>query len=101
MRAVIKVAVVAGLLVGFYLLFRTKILWLDSFEGTITERLEEKTPTVIDDKLTQNLSRFYLQIRTDDGRDVRVEVDQLEYFRSRRGMRVSKAPFGVSVEVPR
>jgi hypothetical protein len=88
--------IVVGLLVGAYFLLRTRVLWLDSFEGTISERSIDEVATV-KTAGSQTIASFFLSVETDDGRSVVVPSDQLQYFRARRGMRVHKAPFSSSL----
>ena len=96
MKWAIKAAIIAAVLVGAFFLLRTRILWLDYFEGTILERVEKSTPTV-SERYAQEISEFFFQIKTDDDRELTVEVDQLLYFRARKGMRVEKGPFSLKI----
>lgn len=92
MKKLLTPIIIVGLLVAAYFLLRTRVLWLDSFEGTITERAIDQVATVKKAN-SQTISSFFLSVETDDGRSLVVPSDQLQYFRARRGMRVHKAPF--------
>ena len=92
LRRVLTPLIVAALLVGAFFLLRTQVVWLDYFDGTITERIDKPVPTVID-RRAQEISEYSLVVATDDGRQVTVPVEQLVYFQSREGMRIKKAPF--------
>lgn len=94
----IKLFVVLVMGVVAFFLLQHHVLWLDSFEGTIQERIEDQVPTVTT-KVAQEISYYYFRIQTDDGRDLKVAVNQLLYFRARQGMRVSKSPFSASVSL--
>ena len=96
MKRLLSIIIVAGLLVGAYFLLRTSIVWLDDFDGTIIERLEDEVATVSEHQ-TQTISTYFFEIETDDGRTVKVQVDQLQYFRASEGARVIKSPFTSSV----
>ena len=96
MKKLLTLVIIVGLLAGAYFLLRTRVLWLDSFEGTITERAIDEVATV-KRAGAQTISSFFLSVETDDGRSVVVPCDQLQYFRARRGMRVHKSPFSSSL----
>ncbi len=96
MKKLLSIIVVVGLLVGAFFMLRTRIVWLDYFNGTIIERSEDEVATVKVDQ-TQTISSYFFEIETDDGRIVKVQVDQLQYFRAREGARVTKSPFTSSV----
>ena len=97
-RRVLTPLILAAALVGAFFLLRTQVPWLDYFEGTIVERVDKLVPTVID-RHAQDISEYYLSIDTDDGRQVTVQVEQLLFFESREGMRVSKSPFSLAVRL--
>jgi hypothetical protein len=92
LRRILTPLIVAAILVGAFFLLRTQIVWLDYFDGTITERIDKLMPTVID-RRAQEISEYFLVVATDDGRQVKVPVEQLVYFQSREGMRIRKSPF--------
>jgi uncharacterized membrane protein len=98
LRRLLTPLVVAALLVAAFFLLRKQVLWLDYFEGTITERIDKLVPTVID-RHAQEISEYYLVVDTDDGRQVTVLVEQLFFFRAREGMRVRKSPFTLEVQL--
>jgi hypothetical protein len=98
MKWIIKAAIFAAVLVCAFFLLRTRILWLDYFDGTILKRVEKSTPTV-SERYSQEISEFFFEIMTDDEREITVEVDQLLYFRARKGMRVEKGPFSLKVDL--
>jgi len=98
MKWAIKAVVLVAILAAAYFLLRHKVLWLDSFDATIVKKLEKALPTVVDQH-AQEISSFYYEIETDDNRHLTVEVDQLQYFRSREGMRVVKEPFSLDVRL--
>lgn len=98
MRTLVKLLVAAVVVMAAYFLLRTRILWLDYFEGSITERVEDSRPTVTK-KYTQEISEYFLVVETDDGREVTVPVEQITYFRARPGMRVTKDPFTSDLEL--
>lgn len=98
MKWVIKAAILAAVLVCAFFLLRTKILWLDYFDGTILKKVEKSTPTV-SERYAQEISYFFFEIGTDDERQVTVKVDQLLYFRAREGMRVEKGPFSLKISL--
>lgn len=97
-RSIVKILGAAALVVAAYFLLRTRVLWLDYFEGTITDRIEESIPTVTR-RTTQEISEYFLVVATDDGRELTVPVDQLTYFRARAGMRVAKDPFSADLDL--
>ena len=97
-RRILTPLILAAALVGAFFLLRTQVLWLDYFNGTIVERVDKLVPTVID-RHVQELSEYFLVIDTDDGRQVTVLVEQLFFFESREGMRVSKSPFTLAVRL--
>ena len=100
MKWAIKAVVIAAVLVGAFFLLRTRILWLDYFDGTVVKKVEKVLPTVLDHH-TQEISTFYFEIVTDDDdRELTVEVDQLLYFRARKGMRVTKESFSLKIRLP-
>ncbi len=92
----IKLLVLTAIGVGSFFILQHHVLWLDSFDGTIQQRIEDQVPTV-STQIAQEISYYYFKIQTDDGREIVVAVDQLMYFRARPGMRVSKHPFSSSV----
>jgi hypothetical protein len=98
MRRVLTPLILAALLVGAFFLLRTRVLWLDYFEGTVVERIDKLVPTIID-RHAQDISEYYLVVDTDDGRQVTVQVEQLLFFESREGMRVCKSPFTLEVHL--
>lgn len=98
MKKILTMLVVAGLLVGAFFLLHKQILWLDFFDGTIRERIEDQVATV-SKAGNQSISYYFFAIETDDGRLVQAPVDQLVYFRAREGMRVSKPPFSPAVSL--
>ena len=97
-RRILTPLILAAALVGAFFLLRTKVLWLDYFDGTIIERVDKLVPTVID-RHAQELSEYFLVIDTDDGRQVTVQVEQLLFFESREGTRVCKSPFTQDVRL--
>ena len=99
MRSLVKVLILLAGLAGGYFLLKPHVVWLDTFEGIIQDKVDKEVPTVVDKKYAQNITQYYLVIETDDDREVTVEVDQLLYFRSRTSMRVSKAPFTSQIEL--
>jgi hypothetical protein len=99
MKWVIKAVVLVAILVAAFFLLRTKVLWLDSFDATIIQKVEKVLPTVVDQH-AQKISSFFFDVVTDgDNRELTVEVDQLQYFRAREGMRVTKESFGLDVRL--
>ena len=99
MRKAIKLLVFLIIVVGGYLLLRPHVLWLDSFEAEILTRVEKSVPTVVDKRHAQNISEYYFDILTDDGRELTVPVDQLTYFKARVSMRVAKQPFSSEISL--
>ncbi len=97
-KTFIKLLVFTAIAVAAFFLLRHHVLWLDSFEGTIQERIEDQVPTVTKD-VGQEISYYYFRIQTDEGRDLVVPVKQLLYFRARPGMRVTKSSFSSSVSL--
>ena len=93
MKRLQGLVLLAALAAGAYFLLRHQVFWLDSFEGEITDKYKRDIPTVSEHRLTQEISYYYLVIKTTDGREVESEVPQDLYFRSRVGMRVRKKPF--------
>ena len=98
MKKLLSLVVVCALLAGGYLLLRPRVVWLDFFEGTIVAKIEDEVATV-GKSIGQRISKYYLDIKTDSGRQVRVPVEQLTYFDSDEGMRVHKGPFTTSIEL--
>jgi uncharacterized protein YxeA len=99
MKKIISLVVIAAIAVGAYFLLRHRVLWLDSFTGVIEERVEDEVATSRTDGVGQKQSYYFFEVLTDDERQVRVEVDQLQYFRARSGMRVAKRPFTGAIEL--
>jgi hypothetical protein len=99
MKRIVRYLIVVALLLAAWYVARPRVLWLDYFEGTITDRYERPVPTVREGRKTQELSEYYWQVLTQDARRLEVEVPQDRYFRSRIGMKVKKAPFTVEVEL--
>jgi len=99
LRKAIKLLVFLAIVVGGYFLLRPHVLWLDSFEGEIVARVEKSVPTVIDKRHAQNISEYYFDILTDDGREMTVPVDQLTYFKARASMRIVKRPFSSKISL--
>jgi hypothetical protein len=98
LRRVLPLLILAVALAGAFFLLRTRVLWLDSFEGTIVEKVDKLVPTVID-RRAQDISEYSLVIDTDDGRQVTVRVEQLLFFESREGKRVGKSHFSLAVRL--
>jgi hypothetical protein len=98
LRRVLPLLILAVALAGAFFLLRTRVLWLDSFEGTIVEKVDKLVPTVID-RRAQDISEYSLVIDTDDGRQVTVRVEQLLFYESREGKRVGKSPFSLAVRL--
>jgi len=98
MKLAIKVVVIAAIVVGAFFLLRTRILWLDYFDGTIVKKVEKDLVTVID-RHAQDIGTYYLEVVTEDARELTVQVDQLQYFRAKKGMRVNKEPFTSEVRL--
>ena len=99
MKRLLKVIILLAILVGAYFGLKPHILWLDYFDGTITDKVETSVPTVLDKKHAQNISEYFFVVATDDGRELKVLVKQLDYFRSRPQMRVSKGPFSSDIQL--
>jgi hypothetical protein len=91
-RRVLTPLILAVVVVGAFFLLRKHVVWLDYFEGTISERQDRQTSAVVDRRYTE-ISEYYLVVDTDDGRQVTVPVEQLVYFEAREGMRIKKSPF--------
>ncbi|MBN2497515.1 MAG: hypothetical protein JXR96_23180 [Deltaproteobacteria bacterium] len=92
MRRLLPALVVLACLIVTYFVLRPRVLWLDSFEGVVVSRAESPV-TIVESSQTAHTSTYHLEVETDGGRRIRVEVDSLLYFQARRGCRVSKPPF--------
>ncbi|MBW1807896.1 MAG: hypothetical protein JRJ19_06405 [Deltaproteobacteria bacterium] len=99
MKRLLKIIILLAILAGAYFGLRPHILWLDYFDGTITEKVEKSVPTVMDKKHAQDISEYSFIVATDDGRELKVLVKQLQYFRSRPQMRVKKGPFTSDIQL--
>lgn len=91
-RRVLTPLIFVVVVVGAFFLLRKHVTWLDYFEGTVTERQDLQTSTLIERRHTE-ISEYFLVVDTDDGRQVTVPVEQLVYFEAREGMRIKKSPF--------
>jgi len=92
-KKILDLLVLAAILAGAYFLLRPRVLWLDYFEGEIQDKREQELATVSDRRVTQEISHYFLDVSTSDGRSLEIEVPQDVYFRARRGMKVHKPPF--------
>jgi hypothetical protein len=99
MKRLLKIIILLAVLAGAYIGLRPRILWLDYFDGTITDKVVTTIPTVLDKKHAQHLSDYFFIVVTDDDRELKVQVEQLQYFRARPQMRVSKKPFSANIEL--
>ncbi|HUU03884.1 MAG TPA: hypothetical protein VM425_20785 [Myxococcota bacterium] len=93
MKKIFKIIIVLGVLTGAFFALHTRVLWLDYFDGTIVDKEERSVATVTRKGHAQDISEYFLDIETDSGRKVKMQVDQLLYYRSRNSMRVRKRPF--------
>jgi len=99
MKRFFKIIIVLGVLTGAFLALHTRVPWLDYFDGTIVDKEERSVATVTRKGHAQDISEYFIEIETDSGRKVKMQVDQLLYFRSRNKMRVSKGPFTSRVDL--
>jgi hypothetical protein len=97
-RRVLTPLILVVAVVGAFFLLRRHVTWLDYFEGTITEKVDQQTSALIDRRYTE-ISEYFLVVDTDDGRQVTVPVEQLVYFEARQGMRIKKSPFTQKVQL--
>jgi len=97
-RKVLTPLIFVVVVAGAFFLLRKHVTWLDYFEGTVTERLDQQTSALVERRYTE-ISEYYLVIDTDDGRRVTVPVEQLVYFEARAGMRIKKSPFTQNVQL--
>ena len=99
MKKFFEIIIVLGVLTGTFFALHTRVPWLDYFDGTIVDREERSVATVTRKGHAQDISEYFLDIETDSGRKVKMQVDQLLYFRSRNSMRVTKRPFSSRVDL--
>ena len=97
-RRVITPLIFVVAVVGAFFLLRKHITWLDYFEGTVADRLDQQTSALVERRYTE-ISEYFLVVDTDDGRQVTVPVEQLVYFEARKGMRIEKSPFTQKVRL--
>lgn len=98
-QKILNLLILAAIVGGAYFLLRHRVLWLDSFDGVIEDKLEQELATVSDSRKTQEISHYFLRIGTRDGRTLDIEVPQDIYFRARRDMEVHKSPFTTAVQL--
>jgi hypothetical protein len=98
LKQVMKILVFAGVVLAAYFLLKPRVYWLDSFMGTVEEKVETATPTVRDRRPVET-SDYFLRVATDDGRELTVRVDQLVYFKAREGMQVVKESFSNELRI--
>jgi len=96
-KRLLKIVILLAVLAGAYFGLKPRILWLDYFDGTITEKVVTTIPTVLDNKHAQHMNSYFFIVATDDDRELKVAVEQLQYFRARPQMRVSKKPFSSDI----
>lgn len=99
MKRIYKIVVVLAVVAGAFFALHTRIGWLDYFTGTIVNKAEKSVATVTRKGHAQDISEYFFDIETDSGRKVRMQVLQIQYFRARVNMRVTKAPFSSRVEL--
>ena len=96
MRKLIVMVVIAGALVGGYFMFRHKVLFLDSFTGTLEKKIKSPSALQVGDSVSlsslKSSKQNVLMVRTEDDRLVRVFVDSLTFEKFKEGQDVSK-PF--------
>ena len=99
MKRIYKIVVILAVAAGAFFLLHAHVIWLDYFNGTIVNKAEKTVATVTKKGHAQDISEYFLDIETDSGRKVRIQVPQLQYFSSQVNMRVTKAPFSSHVEL--
>jgi hypothetical protein len=97
-RQMCKWLLLFGLIVGFFLLLRPHVIWLDSFEGVLIEKTTKMVPTLVNGELL-DVSEHYFVVEEDDGRQINMQVDQLKYFRASIGNRIVKKSFRSEIEL--